>query len=111
MRRKWEYIAEGCKCLGLEAASEVAEQIDKLLYEIYGDIHTEAWKRIYPALPKCPALHVLERIAESPSYCIACKVDGHCENCRFAERMGMCPSDDSIYNKFLRCLFEDDDNE
>ena len=49
IERKWEWIAKRLEELGYKKLAEEAKEIDRVLLELYGDRHTEAWKFGYMA--------------------------------------------------------------
>ena len=104
MRSKWEWIRDACRELGYNEAAGIADEIEKVLKDIYGDTRTIAWMKDYIDVKEEPLsggrIYVL---AGSIKYCIACMEDG-CTTCRFRKRGGGCGTDDTLYRQFLEVL-------
>jgi len=50
MESKWEYIARICYEKGMFESARIAEDIEKILKEIYGNTVTETWEKEYKEL-------------------------------------------------------------
>ena len=105
MRSKWEYIRDGCMSLGFRESMKIADEIETLLKEIYGDTKTVKWMRDYILYIKEeePTARDISIIAGSVEYCIACMEDG-CTTCRFRKRGGGCGTDNTLFRYFLYAL-------
>ena len=105
MRSKWEYIRDACKELGYEEAAGIADEIEKVLEEIYGDTKTIAWMRDYISI-KYKTLYNLDIwiLASSMEYCVACMEEELCKYCRFRKRAGGCNKKGSLYSRFFNVL-------
>jgi hypothetical protein len=103
MIRKWEWIMKYCKRQGFEKAAEVADQIDRVLCYLYGEVDTDEWvANMNNGIDgiretgdiDLSILDVRSTIVASSHFCIACKVDMRdgdnnvCVNCRFDELTG-----------------------
>jgi hypothetical protein len=95
---KWEYIRDHCENSGLKEAAKIADEIDKLLLEVYLTIPqtTTMWDDAY-------ATHLIwyddiEDIIVARSYCIGCQETDRektCESCKFYKAGGY-----ALYHKF-----------
>ena len=103
IKRKWEWVAEKCEELGFYKASKVAREIDKVLVEIYGDKHTEAWEEDYMYINSREAtIPLIVGVVQMREYCIACEIHkDNCSECKFVKKVGECLSQDSLYGKFV----------
>lgn len=112
MRSKWEWIADACRKLGYEEAAGIADEIETVLKDIYGDTKTIAWMRDYIGIKyrNLYSIHSINiwNIAGIVEYCIACMEEALCENCRFKEHAGSCSKSGSLYTKFFEALSRDE---
>ena len=105
MRSKWEYIRDACRELGYEEAAGIADEIEIMLKEIYGDTKTIAWMRDYIVMKEeCLTGRDIYILAGNPDYCIGCVEDVKCNNCRFAAYDGVCVSSGSLFQHFIDAL-------
>ena len=108
MRSKWEYIRDACKELGYEEAAGIADEIETVLKEIYGDTRTIAWMRDYIDIKNgdcfmSSRLSDIYLVTVDIVYCIACDKDG-CSSCRFRKRSGGCASGTALFGRFIEAL-------
>ena len=104
MRSKWEYIRDACRELGYEEAAWIADEIERVLKDIYGDTKTCKWMRDYMDVKGTLYKAELLRVATSSMYCIGCMEDIDCETCRFnTVTGGLQPG--SLYSRFNTALY------
>lgn len=105
MRSKWEYIRDACRKLGYEEAAGIADEIEILLKEIYGDTKTIAWMRDYIGVKeKEPDYANIREFAGESIYCIGCMEEVDCEECKFKKRTQCEFGKDSLYGSFFKAL-------
>ena len=105
MRSKWEYIRDACKELGYKEAASVADEIERVLEDIYGDTKTCKWMKDYIVVKEeCSTARDIYVLAGRMYYCIGCVEDEKCNNCRFAASNGVCVSRGSLYQHFIDAL-------
>ena len=110
MRSKWEWIRDACKELGYNEAAGIADEIETLLKDIYGNTKTIAWMREYIGVKERYLVSInIWIVASSMEYCVACMEEELCENCRFRKRAGGCNSKGSLYNRFFDALHREDE--
>ena len=112
MRSKWEWIRDACSELGYNEAARIADEIETLLKEIYGDTKTIAWMRDYIDIIKEMRVSSpnIWSVACSSFYCIGCAEDtqvDNCYNCRFKKRAGSCFKNGSLYSRFMEVFSMD----
>jgi hypothetical protein len=118
MIRKWEWIREYCKRQGFKGSAEIADQIDRVLCYLYGEIDIKAWEWYVMAgndgIKETGEINLSERdvgykIAASGDFCIACKKDkmyggessDPCRDCMFDELTGRDDYNMSLYDEFF----------
>jgi len=108
MLSKWEWIAEKAREIGNDELAVVAEDIEKLLKEIYGDTITKQWEEDYHEIEwmwrRCidekDEIMLLRDVMLRGYYCIACvECNRICFNCSFARLAGRCSDDDSLFGR------------
>ena len=110
MRSKWEYIRDACRELGYEEAAGIADEIEKVLKDIYGDTKTIAWMRDYiDVKEECLSARDVYKLAGDTKYCVGCMEDVKCNICRFGERTGLCMRSHSLFQRFQTALYRKDD--
>jgi hypothetical protein len=115
MITKWKWIRKYCKRQGFEKAAEIADQMDRVLCYLYGEVDTDEWKSYMndgvDSIRETgdiglSVIDVRSKIVASSHFCIACKVDGRdgdkdvCGNCRFNELTGRDDTHMPLYNEF-----------
>ncbi len=106
--RKWEYIADWCKQNNETELEKIAQQIDSVLYDLYGNKHTPMWRAVYTMIrDKTKDTDVnpilIYNLAASPSTCTACIVHSFdCEECYFGMKCGICKQSNSKFVEFMR---------
>ena len=113
MVRKWEWLREYCKRQGFGKSAETADQIDRVLCYLYGDVDTKEWREYIEkgiegirevGETRLGVKGVEIEIVSNSEFCIACGPHPGCEGCRFGELTGNCGSDDSLFAGFLGLL-------
>jgi len=115
--RKWEWVANKLNELGCHDLSEMARQIDEALVKLYGDEHTEDWKKDYQEIEEefeefkgsiVDALDLILDVADDSSYCVACVAcvenDNKCDVCKFGKEHGICVEKGSLFSNFIERL-------
>ena len=132
MIRKWEWIREYCRKRGMSESAELADEIDRVLYYLYGDVEVAGWVWF---MDYCDAHSVdvdtVEALGLGPEEvarmivgnsdfdagCVSTsgcdnpsEKEGMCDSCGFGALAGMCFSDSSSMY-YLFCLkFEEELN-
>ena len=107
MRSKWEWIRDACRELRYNEAAGIADEIETVLKEIYGNTKTIAWMRDYIDIKEEITYRDIYILAGNTDYCIGCVEDVKCNICRFAEREGYCLSYESLYQNFITALLKE----
>ena len=112
MIRKWEWVREYCKRQGFEKSAEVADEIDRVMCYVYGDVNTGEWEE-YIRSSACgisdvggtdlSVVNVLTKIIMSSDFCVACK-ESTCPDCRVSKLTGLCGDSGSLYLDVIRCF-------
>jgi hypothetical protein len=116
MIRKWKWIRAYCKRQGFEKAAEIADQIDRVLCYVYGEVNTDEWEEYMLSgvdgidrtgeIEK-DAWEVKHDIVNDAGYCIACREAGFgggkylCSRCAFGRLTGRCDDYGSLFLEFL----------
>lgn len=99
MIRKWEWVREYCTLHGYEKSAEIADQIDRVLCCLYGDVDTDGWvgylNRAGDGIVETGEImlsnvEVMNNIVRESDFCIACRCEEGCRTCRFGELVGIC---------------------
>lgn len=106
MLSKWKFIGLWCLFKGERKLAKKAFEFEKFLKDTYGETITENWKtdiyreklRMFYNSP----IEIYYRIIISSSYCIACEISKHCNNCEFMKKFGFCDDLKSEFSKFKR---------
>lgn len=115
MIRKWEWVREYCKWHGFDKSAEVADEIDRVLCYLYGEVNTGEWEGYVRAATSgisevggtdLSVANVLGTIIMSSDFCIACK-ESVCPDCEFGKLTGLCGDSDSLYLEVIRCFWQD----
>lgn len=104
-----------CKRQGFKRSAEIADQIDRVLCYIYGDVNTQAWVKFVREDMDLSIRGLADRIVRSSAFCIACEVDGEqgggdcylCGHCRFNELAGRDGDTLPLYEEFVDTLKEE----
>jgi len=124
--RKWEFVAHALRRAAqleqdlqtadwIEDAAAIADEIDALLQDLYGEKHTVAWECDYDEFAANVdfyvergnvdgILSVAELVACEADYCVACEAHVDCDECRYAMEAGGCNEDGSMLDRFMRKL-------
>jgi hypothetical protein len=101
MIRKWEWIRDYCKQEDFSESAEIADQIDRVLYYLYGDENTPEWEALDILKEECQdPEEVLDQIINTTEFCTACARSPGCYACKFAELVGECGNFDTLYTNF-----------
>lgn len=103
-----------CKRWGFKESAEIADQIDRVLYYLYGDRSTELWKMYI----KCSrygikdtgeielsCFSVQNGIVSVQALCIGCECSNGCYECMFGGLVGRCDDNGSLYREFIDRFF------
>lgn len=103
---KWTWLRDKCIKLGYNESAKLAQEIEDVLYRLYGITNTKAWidakeKEIAENFIKDP-----NDIVTNPDFCCAC-VDVRelplcCSKCIFGRETGICDVDGSLYLNFYK---------
>lgn len=108
--RKWEWIAEQLKKHeGTECIVEIAEKIDKIQADIYGEhTHTASWILSMRVWRNSPSLINIIDLSSRHENCTACSYSDNCYECEFAKLAGKCRGEVfgklSLYRQFMNAL-------
>lgn len=101
MIRKWEWIRDYCKHEGFSESAEIADQIDRVLYYLYGDQNTPEWEAFSISKEEYQdPKEVLDNIISVPLFCTGCACSSGCYACKFAELVGRCDDWNTLYGDF-----------
>jgi hypothetical protein len=97
---KWTWLRDKCLELGYIEAAELAQEIEDVLYKIYGTTKTEAGERtksweIEDAFNRDPVT-----IISSDLFCPGCMTCGWCEDCKFGKAVGICGTKGALFTVF-----------
>lgn len=105
-KSKWAWLENKFKELCLPDFAKIANAIEKSLLDIYGRTSTPEWRSSRKGCEKgwdrCTTktekLFLLFTVMADDAFCIACKTDKLCLECRFGEVNGMCNEDESVFD-------------
>lgn len=114
--RKWEWVRNYCIQQSFIGSADIADQIDRVLCYLYGEIDTTAWASNVNARKEgitpegnidLSIEAVRHKIVGNSLFCIACEVDkrhlgpGVCRDCKFDELTGWVDDKMSLYYEFF----------
>ena len=120
MIRKWEWVRNYCTLHGYEESAEIADQIDRVLCYLYGDVDTGEWRDYVRDARDgiketgeigLDRVEVRDGVVSASAFCIACvesRRSCHCEHdpcdaCKFRELVGACNESGSLFREFMWC--------
>ncbi len=122
---KWKWIENKTSLLSVRCSDKevrvklrdlcvIAHDIESALKEVYSNTLTymfeEDMNKIEEEYNVIDNNNILEKlkhirlIANISSYCIACEKSEFCDDCKFAERYGVCGNDDALVTDFYDLL-------
>lgn len=104
---KWTWIRDKCSRLGYKEAKVIAQEIEDLLVEVYGDSSTEKWRLADKEEVNTFFKLSREDFVLSTKFCPGCaEVITDCTLCSFGKQAGICNHDNSLFNKFFNAFME-----
>jgi hypothetical protein len=113
--RKWEWVRDYCIQHCFIESAEIADQIDRVLYYLYGNNDTLGWEEFVAKSDKDKianmSLYTINyQIISNTDFCIACHMRGYggvCADCDFAALVGDCGGDDSLFGEFINVFYNE----
>lgn len=107
---KWSWLTKKCSRLGFAKSKILAQRIEDLLVEIYGDGATSEWR--FADNERVDSFFKASREAfiMDTKYCPGCvETVVDCTKCRFGKEAGICSEERSLFAEFMHTFTMEED--
>lgn len=107
---KWSWLTKKCSRLGFAKSKILAQRIEDLLVEIYGDGATSEWRFADNEWVDSFFKASREAFIMDTKYCPGCvETVVDCTKCRFGKEAGICSEESSLFAEFKHIFMMEED--